>query len=132
MLQSKLDHCFGVVLQVAFCAVDCTVYQNLCTQNDVTGYPTLKYFNYGKNPQNYMGGREVRYYQCIRCRHTCIIPCIVSTQYGLVSQTIHVLVQISLCSYAGYNNFLLVLLCAVQIPSNLKLSLTKSESQNCA
>nr|XP_034307085.1 protein disulfide-isomerase A5-like isoform X1 [Crassostrea gigas] len=44
--------------KVAFCAVDCTVHQALCTQNEVTGYPTLKYFNYGKNPQNYMGGRE--------------------------------------------------------------------------
>jgi hypothetical protein len=31
----------------------------VCTTHEVTGYPTFKYFKYGKNPQNYMGGREV-------------------------------------------------------------------------
>ncbi|XP_052091657.1 protein disulfide-isomerase A5-like [Mytilus californianus] len=44
--------------KVAFSAVDCTVHTSICSTNEVTGYPTLKYFNYGKNPQNYMGGRE--------------------------------------------------------------------------
>ncbi|WAR04249.1 PDIA5-like protein [Mya arenaria] len=29
-----------------------------CAAHDVNGYPTFKYFNYGKNSQKYMGGRE--------------------------------------------------------------------------
>jgi len=45
--------------KVMFAAMDCTKPDNqkTCSQNDVTGYPTFKYFNYGKNPQKYMGGR---------------------------------------------------------------------------
>ncbi|XP_052822919.1 protein disulfide-isomerase A5 isoform X1 [Octopus bimaculoides] len=43
--------------KLAICAVDCTEHTSLCTAHDVKGYPTLKYFNYGKNPQDYMGGR---------------------------------------------------------------------------
>jgi len=46
--------------QVAFCAVDCTQEKGTCSTHDVSGYPTFKYFNYGKNSQKYMGGREVR------------------------------------------------------------------------
>ena len=42
-----------------FGAVDCTTQQGICKAHDVTGYPTFKYFNYNKNPQKYMGGREV-------------------------------------------------------------------------
>ena len=44
---------------MCFAALDCTSHTEVCTNNDVTGYPTFKYFNYGKNPQKYMGGREV-------------------------------------------------------------------------
>jgi len=44
--------------KVAFAAVDCTVHKESCSSHDVTGYPTFKYFNYGKNSQKYMGGRE--------------------------------------------------------------------------
>ncbi|CAG5116417.1 unnamed protein product, partial [Candidula unifasciata] len=44
--------------KVAFAAVDCTIQTGTCKSNDVTGYPTFKYFNYGKNAQKYMGGRE--------------------------------------------------------------------------
>ncbi|XP_041371887.1 probable protein disulfide-isomerase A4 [Gigantopelta aegis] len=44
--------------KVCFAALDCTSHTDVCTSNDVTGYPTFKYFNYGKNPQKYMGGRE--------------------------------------------------------------------------
>ena len=42
-----------------FGAVDCTTQQGVCSVHDVTGYPTFKYFNYNKNSQKYMGGREV-------------------------------------------------------------------------
>ena len=45
--------------KVAFAAMDCTVHTATCSSHDVSGYPTFKYFNYGKNPQKYMGGREV-------------------------------------------------------------------------
>ncbi|KAL8572134.1 hypothetical protein ACOMHN_052931 [Nucella lapillus] len=44
--------------KVMFGAVDCTTQQGVCSAHDVTGYPTFKYFNYNKNTQKYMGGRE--------------------------------------------------------------------------
>lgn len=44
---------------MVFAAIDCTTYSSMCTSHDVTGYPTFKYLNYGKNEQKYMGGREV-------------------------------------------------------------------------
>ncbi|XP_076456070.1 protein disulfide-isomerase A5-like [Babylonia areolata] len=44
--------------KVMFGAVDCTTQQGICAAHDVTGYPTFKYFNYNKNSQKYMGGRE--------------------------------------------------------------------------
>ena len=43
--------------KVAFAALDCTQHQSVCTQHEVTGYPTFKYFNYGKKDFRYMGGR---------------------------------------------------------------------------
>ena len=43
--------------KVTFAAVDCTKYTALCASNDVQGYPTIKYFNYGKNSFKYMGPR---------------------------------------------------------------------------
>lgn len=43
--------------KIAFAAVDCTKHTTLCTSNDVQGYPTIKYFNYGKNGFKYMGPR---------------------------------------------------------------------------
>ncbi|KAK3612179.1 hypothetical protein CHS0354_016566 [Potamilus streckersoni] len=42
--------------KVVFAAIDCTTHNTMCTSHDVTGYPTFKYFNYGKNEQKYMGG----------------------------------------------------------------------------
>ena len=53
---------FFCMFQVAFAAVDCTVQTGVCSAHDVTGYPTFKYFNYGKNSQKYMGGRQVNYF----------------------------------------------------------------------
>ncbi|KAJ8307304.1 hypothetical protein KUTeg_015388 [Tegillarca granosa] len=44
--------------KVMFAAIDCTTQSSSCSTHEVTGYPTFKYFKYGKNPQNYMGGRE--------------------------------------------------------------------------
>ncbi|KAH3868542.1 protein disulfide-isomerase A5-like [Dreissena polymorpha] len=44
--------------KVAFGAMDCTIHKVTCGEHEVQGYPTLKYFNYGKNAQKYMGGRE--------------------------------------------------------------------------
>ena len=43
--------------KITFAAVDCTKYTTLCASNDVQGYPTIKYFNYGKNSFKYMGPR---------------------------------------------------------------------------
>lgn len=45
--------------KVELAAVDCTVDQQLCAQNEVRGYPTFKYFNYYKNTKPYNGGRTV-------------------------------------------------------------------------
>ena len=43
--------------KTALAAVDCTRYQQLCSSHEVQGYPTIKYFNYGKNEFKYMGPR---------------------------------------------------------------------------
>ncbi|PIK46849.1 hypothetical protein BSL78_16266 [Apostichopus japonicus] len=47
-------------LKAAFVAMDCTIDTNrpICESYEVTGFPTLKYLNYGKNPEPYSGGRE--------------------------------------------------------------------------
>ncbi|XP_038058107.1 protein disulfide-isomerase A5-like [Patiria miniata] len=47
-------------LKVAYIAVDCTddKSKEMCSTYGVTGYPTLKYFVYGKDPVPYSGGRE--------------------------------------------------------------------------
>ncbi|XP_033107441.1 protein disulfide-isomerase A5-like [Anneissia japonica] len=43
--------------KVSFVAVDCTEAKDTCSQYDVAGYPTLKFFNYGKLTQDYKSGR---------------------------------------------------------------------------
>ncbi len=43
----------------SFTAVDCTKFQSVCEQFDVSGYPTFKYFSYGKNPASYDGERSM-------------------------------------------------------------------------
>ena len=45
--------------KTSFAAVDCTKYPSLCSTHEVQGYPTIKYFNYGKNSVKYMGPRSV-------------------------------------------------------------------------
>jgi len=42
----------------SFAALDCTKFQSVCEQFDVTGFPTFKYFNYGKKPSPYDGSRS--------------------------------------------------------------------------
>ena len=44
--------------KTSFTAVDCTKFDTVCTQYDVTGYPTFLYFNYGKNHAPYQGERS--------------------------------------------------------------------------
>ena len=43
--------------KVAFAALNGTKYQSVCTQHEVSGYPTFKYFNYGKKEIRYSGGQ---------------------------------------------------------------------------
>ncbi|XP_020917391.1 protein disulfide-isomerase A5 [Exaiptasia diaphana] len=43
--------------KAAFAGVDCTKYPGVCQQYDVHGYPTFRYFNYGKKDFKYTGGR---------------------------------------------------------------------------
>ena len=45
---------------MAFVAVDCTKNQATCDQYGVKGFPTMFYFNYGKNQVTYEGGREAK------------------------------------------------------------------------
>jgi thiol-disulfide isomerase/thioredoxin len=45
-------------LKTSFVAVDCTKSRGICGQYKVEGFPTMFYFNFGKNPQPYDGGRE--------------------------------------------------------------------------
>ncbi|XP_054751410.2 protein disulfide-isomerase A5-like [Lytechinus pictus] len=44
--------------KVSFAAIDCTEHKDSCTAYDVSGYPTIKYFSYGKLMQDYSSGRE--------------------------------------------------------------------------
>ncbi|XP_033625097.1 protein disulfide-isomerase A5-like [Asterias rubens] len=47
-------------VKVAYVAVDCTeeTSKDMCQSFGVSGYPTIKYFMYGKDPTQYNGGRE--------------------------------------------------------------------------
>jgi protein disulfide-isomerase-like protein len=45
---------------VAYVAVDCTQNQPVCDQYNVKGFPTMAYFNFGKNQLPYEGGREAK------------------------------------------------------------------------
>lgn len=44
--------------RVAFVAIDCTKYVNLCAKYNVRGYPTFIYFSYLKTKLDYNGGRN--------------------------------------------------------------------------
>ncbi|CAF3646792.1 unnamed protein product [Adineta steineri] len=43
--------------KVAFCAVDCTKSQAMCKEHEVQGYPTIKYFSFGKFVSSYEDAR---------------------------------------------------------------------------
>jgi len=43
--------------KVFYAGVDCTVERKVCESYEVTGYPTIRYFSYGKNDFKYSGGR---------------------------------------------------------------------------
>lgn len=47
-------------LKTAFIAVDCTIEKAVCEKYSVKGFPTIIYFNFGKNPTPYEGGRELK------------------------------------------------------------------------
>ena len=44
--------------KTAFAAIDCTKSQAVCNVHEVTGYPTFKYFNFGKIGYRYQGPRS--------------------------------------------------------------------------
>jgi len=46
-------------IKTAFVAIDCTKEKIVCEKYDVKGFPTIIYFNFGKNPTPYEGGREL-------------------------------------------------------------------------
>lgn len=43
--------------KIELAAVDCTKHREVCSANDVQGYPTIKYFSYLKTSLEYNGGR---------------------------------------------------------------------------
>ena len=45
-------------IRIQFAGVDCGPYKQLCNMYDVAGFPTILYFNYGKNEQKYQGARS--------------------------------------------------------------------------
>lgn len=51
--------------RVMFAAVDCTSPENddLCSQNDINAYPTIKYFKFGKFISEYDGPRNADGFQ---------------------------------------------------------------------
>mmetsp|Transcript_6165 Transcript_6165/g.16944 ORF Transcript_6165/g.16944 Transcript_6165/m.16944 type:complete len:144 (-) Transcript_6165:430-861(-) len=38
---------------------DCTQHQDLCSKHGIQGYPTIKYFKQGEEPESYNGGRDL-------------------------------------------------------------------------
>lgn len=56
-LFSRAADAFAEERKTAFAAVDCTKYTSICNSHEVNGYPTIMYFNYGKNGFKYMGPR---------------------------------------------------------------------------
>lgn len=45
-------------VDIEIATVDCTVYKDVCTKNEVKGYPTLKLFFRGKEIETYKGPRS--------------------------------------------------------------------------
>lgn len=43
--------------KIELAAVDCTKHREVCSANEVQGYPTIKYFSYYKTALEYSGGR---------------------------------------------------------------------------
>lgn len=44
--------------RMVLAAVDCTRDVNVCSQQEIRGYPTIKYFSYLKTKAGYNGGRK--------------------------------------------------------------------------
>jgi len=44
--------------RIEFAAVDCTTQRDLCSSNDIKGFPTIKYYSYYKTVKEYTGGRQ--------------------------------------------------------------------------
>ncbi len=59
-ISSLLIFIFSCLDRVVFAAVDCTLPANtkLCADSDVKGYPTLRYYKFGKFQFVYSGGRD--------------------------------------------------------------------------
>lgn len=55
--QKAAEH-FKEDKKTVFAALDCTKFQSICEEHDVTGFPTFKYFNYGKKTAPYAGPRN--------------------------------------------------------------------------
>ncbi|XP_065582725.1 protein disulfide-isomerase A5-like isoform X1 [Artemia franciscana] len=48
--------------KVVFTALDCTLYNTICSDYDVNGFPTFKYFSYFKTVKDYEGGRTAKHF----------------------------------------------------------------------
>ena len=44
--------------KTSFAALDCTKFDTICEEHKVTGFPTFKYFSYGKKSSHYSGARS--------------------------------------------------------------------------
>ena len=49
---------FSEEKKTVFAALDCTRFPPVCDQHKVTGFPTFKYFNFGKIGYRYQGPRS--------------------------------------------------------------------------
>ena len=49
---------FSEEKKTAFAAINCAQFRPLCKEHGVAGYPTFKYFNFGKNEFKYNGHRD--------------------------------------------------------------------------
>ena len=55
----KWDELAGAKTNAKIAKVDCTVHNPICKENEVKGFPTLLFFQDGKNLGKHQGGRDL-------------------------------------------------------------------------
>jgi len=79
---------YAVSSSVVIADVDCTVETDVCSDHDVSGYPTIKYFKDGdKKGESYSGGRD---FDALKkfTQDTLEIKCDIENQEGCIEKEV--------------------------------------------